>query len=132
MFTSPLLHGEIYNLIPDKKTRHERLADYYRRLNGFEERAAFHYIRAENHRKALDFLKSSAELAIKKGGYESGIHYYNQALDLSQHHKEVADLETLVALNEGLADVYRALGDEDRALKYYKFVLDSYKDILSE
>ena len=132
MFTSPLLHREIYNLIPGKKARHERLADYYRRLDGFEERAAFHYIRAENHRKALDFLKSSAEMAIKKGGYESGIHYYNQALDLCQHHKEVAALETLVALNEGLADVYRALGDEDRALKYYKFVLDSYKDILSE
>jgi hypothetical protein len=132
MFASPFLHQEIYNLIPDKKIRHERLADYYRRLDGFEERAAFHYMRAENHRKALDFLRSSAALAIKKGGHESGIHYYNQALDLCQHHKEVADLEIVVALHEGLADVYRALGDEDRALKYYKFVLDSYKDILSE
>ncbi|KPK72712.1 hypothetical protein AMJ87_03885 [candidate division WOR_3 bacterium SM23_60] len=132
MFTSPLLHKEIYNLIPDKKIRHERLADYYRRLEGFEEQAAFHYLRAENHRKALDLLRSSAALAIKRGGYESGIHYYNQALDLCQHHKEIADLEILVALNEGLADVYRALGDEERALKYYKFVLDSYKDILSE
>ncbi len=132
MFTSPLLHQETYNLIPDKVNRHERLAEYYRRLDGFEEQAAFHYLRAENQKKALIFLMKSAELAIRKGGYESGIHYYNQALDLCQHHKDAANLEILVALNEGLADVYRALGDEDKALKYYRFVLDSYKDILSE
>ena len=42
------------------------------------------------------------------------------------------DLEILVALNEGLADVYRSLGDEEKALKYYKVVLDSYKEILKE
>jgi len=123
---------EIYNLVPDKKTRHERLADYYRRIQGYEEQAAFHYLKAENHKKAIEFLMKSAEFAIQKGGYESGIDYYNQALDLCQRQKDAADLEILVALNEGLADVYRSLGDEDKALKYYKVVLDSYKEILKE
>jgi tetratricopeptide (TPR) repeat protein len=132
LFTSPVLHEEVYNLIQDKQARHTHLADYYRRLQGFEEHAAFHYLHAENHKKAIEFLMKSAQHAIQKGGYESGIYYYNQALDLCQRQKDAADLEILVALNEGLADVYRALGDEDKALKYYKVVLDSYKEILKE
>ena len=132
IFTSPLLHNEIYNLIPDKKNRHSHLADYYRRIQGFEEQAAFHYLQAENYKKAIEFLMKSADLAIKKGGYESSINYYNQALELCQRQKDAADLNTLVALNESLADIYRALGDEDKALKYYKVVLNSYKEILKE
>lgn len=132
IFTSPLLHSEIYNLIEDKQGRHSRLADYYRRIQGFEEQAAFHYLKAEDYKKAIEFLMKSANFAIKKGGYESGINYYTQALDLCQRRKDSVDLEILVALNEGLADIYRALGDEEKALKYYKVVLDSYKEILKE
>jgi tetratricopeptide (TPR) repeat protein len=132
LFTSPLLHEELYNLVDDKQNRHLRLADYYRRIPGYEEEAAFHYLKAENHKKAIEYLMKSAQLAIEKGGYDSGIHYYQQALDLCQRQKDSADLEVLVALNEGLADVYRSLGDEEKALKYYKVVLDSYKEILKE
>lgn len=132
IFISPLLHSEIYNLVEDKQNRHARLADYYRRIHGFEEQAAFHYLKAEDYKKAIEFLMKSANHAIKKGGYESGINYYIQALDLCQRKKDSVDLEILVALNEGLADVYRALGDEKKALKYYKVVLDSYKEILKE
>lgn len=132
LFYSPLLHHEIYSIVPDKKARHERLADYYRRIQGYEELAAFHYFRAEDFRKAVEFIMKSAVMAIERGGYESGIYYYNQALDICQHQRDAADLEVLIALNEGLADVYRALGDEERALKYYKVVLDSYKEILKE
>ena len=132
IFTSPLLHNEIYNLIEDKQNRHARLADYYRRIHGFEEQAAFHYLKADSHKKAIEFLMKSANLAIQKGGYESAINYYIQALDLCHREKDSVDLEILVALNEGLADVYRSLGDEEKALKYYKVVLDSYKEILKE
>ncbi len=132
IFTSPLLHNEIYNLIEDKQNRHARLADYYRRIHGFEEQAAFHYLKADNYKKAIEFLMKSANLAIRKGGYESAINYYIQALDLCHRKKDSVDLEILVALNEGLADVYRSLGDEEKALKYYKVVLDSYKEILKE
>lgn len=132
IFTSPLLHNEIYNLIEDKQNRHARLADYYRRIHGFEEQAAFHYLKADDYKKAIEFLMKSANLAIQKGGYESAINYYIQALDLCHRKKDSVDLEILVALNEGLADVYRSLGDEEKALKYYKVVLDSYKEILKE
>lgn len=132
IFTSPLIHNEIYSLIPDKKNRHLHLADYYRRIQGFEEQAAFHYLQTENYKKAIEFLMKSANLAVKKGGYESSINYYNQALELCQRQKDAVGLETLVALNENLADIYQSLGDEDKALKYYKVVLDSYKEILKE
>jgi len=132
IFTSTLLRDEIYSLIQDKKNRHAHLADYYRRMQGYEEKAAFHFIKAENQKKAIDFLMKSASRALKKGGYESAIHFYNQSLDICQHQKESANLEVLVALNEGMADIYRSLGDEDKALKYYKVVLDSYKEILKE
>ncbi|UCG92491.1 MAG: AAA family ATPase [candidate division WOR-3 bacterium] len=132
IFANPLLHSEIYNFVADKEKRHLRLADYYRRIQGFEEQAAFHYREGGNYKKAIEFLMKSATLAVKKGGHESGIGYYNQAFELCQRQQEAANLETLVAINEGLAEIYRALGEEDKALEYYKFVLDSYKDMLKE
>jgi tetratricopeptide (TPR) repeat protein len=131
-FVSPQLHDEIYNLVPDKDERHLRFADYYRRMHGYEEYAAFHYLAGGSSKKAIEFLMKSAVLALKQGGYQSSINYYNQALELCRHQKDSVSMETLLALNEGLADIYRALGDEERALKYYKVVLDSYKEILKE
>ena len=132
IFINPLLRQEIYNLVLDKDKQHQRLADYYRRIAGYEELAAYHYREAKNYKKAIEFMVKSGDLAIKRGAYESGINYYHQTLDLCQRQKESVNLELLVALNEALADIYRALGDEQNALKYYKVVLDSYKEILKE
>ncbi len=131
-FTSPLLHQVIYDLIPDKNARHSRLADYYRRREGYEEYALFHYMKSENYKRTMEYLLKATRVATKKGGYESAINYYLQALELCRREKDVADLETLIAINEGLADVYRSMGDEEQAMKYYKVVLDSYKEILKE
>ena len=131
-FVNPILHSEIYELAAHKKNMHIRFADYYSRLGGHEEHAAFHYREGENYKKAIEYLLLSARQAVRKGGYESGIEYYNQALELCQRKKDAAELELIIALNEGLADVYRALGNEEKALKYYKVVLDSYKEILKE
>jgi hypothetical protein len=132
IFVNPILHDELYDLASNTKNLHIRLADYYSRLSGYEEYAAFHYREGKNFKKAIEYMKTSARQAVRKGGYESGIEYYNQALELCQLQRDAADLEVVVALNEGLADVYRSLGDEERALKYYKVVLDSYKEILKE
>jgi tetratricopeptide (TPR) repeat protein len=131
-FTNPTLHDEIYELAPHKRNMHIRFADYYSRLGRHEEHAAFHYGEGENYRKAIEHLLLSAHQAVRKGGYESGIEYYKKALELCQRKKDAAELELVIALNEGLADVYRALGEEDKALQYYKVVLDSYKEILKE
>lgn len=131
-FTNPTLHDEIYELAPHKRNMHIRFADYYSRLDRHEEHAAFHYGEGENYRKAIEYLLLSARQAVRKGGYESGIEYYKKALELCQRKKDAAELELVIALNEGLADVYRALGEEDKALQYYKVVLDSYKEILKE
>jgi tetratricopeptide (TPR) repeat protein len=131
-FANPTLHDEIYELAPHKRNMHIRFADYYSRLGRHEEHAAFHYGEGENFKKAIEYLLLSARQAVRKGGYESGIEYYNKALELCQRKKDAAELELVIALNEGLADVYRSLGEEDRALKYYKVVLDSYKEILKE
>ncbi len=132
VFVNPLLHDEIYDLAPNKKNMHIRFADYYSRMNQREEHAAFHYRKGKNYKKAIEYLMRAAKQAVRRGGHESGIEYYNQALELCQRKGEAADLEIVIALNEGLADVYRALGEEDKALKYYKVVLDSYKEILKE
>ena len=131
-FTNPILHEALYDLAGDKKNMHLRLADYYVRLPGHEEYAAFHYRMGENFRKAIEHLMNSARQAGRKGAYESAIEYYNQALELCQRKREAAELELVIALNEGLADLYRSLDEEDKALKYYKVVLDSYKEILKE
>ncbi len=132
LFVNPILHDELYDLASNKKTQHLHLADYYSRLPGHEEQTAFHYHEGKNYRKAIEYTMKAARQAVRRGGYESGIDYYNQALELCQRKRDAADLEIVVALNEGLADVYRSLGDEEKALKYYKVVLDSYKEILKE
>ena len=132
IFTNSILQREIYGLVPDKEKRHQRLADYYSRIAGYEQQAAFHYREGTNYRKAIEFLMKSGNRAVKKGGYESGINYYQQALELCRGQGDSINLELLVELNEGLADIYRSLGDEKKALKYYKTVLDSYKEILKE
>lgn len=132
VFTSPILHEELYELAANKKNMHLRFADYYARLAGHEEHAAFHCRMGENFRKAIEHLTNSARHAARKGAYESSIEYYNQALELCQRKRDAAELELVIALNEGLADLYRSLGEEDKALKYYKVVLDSYKEILKE
>jgi tetratricopeptide (TPR) repeat protein len=132
IFVNPILHDELYDLASNKKAQHLHLADYYSRLAGHEEHTAFHYREGKNYRKAIEYMMKSARQAVRRGGYESGIDYYNQALELCQRKRDAADLEVVVALNEGLADVYRSLGDEEKALKYYKVVLDSYKEILKE
>lgn len=132
LFVNPILHDELYELAPNKKAQHLQLAEYYSRMPGHEEHTAFHYRAGNNYRKAIEYMMKSARHAVRRGGYESGIDYYNHALELCQRNKDAADLETVVALNEGLADVYRSLGDEEKALKYYKVVLDSYKEILKE
>ncbi|UCG30490.1 MAG: hypothetical protein JSV53_01030 [candidate division WOR-3 bacterium] len=132
VFVNPILHDEIYELTRHKRNMHIRFADYYSRLAGHEEHTAFHYGEGENYKKAIEYLLLSARQAVRKGGYESGIEYYNKALELCQRKKDAAELELVIALNEGMADVYRSLGEEDKALKYYKVVLDSYKEILKE
>ncbi len=132
LFANPMLHREVYNIVPDKEKRHQRLADYYSHIQGYEEYAAFHYREENNYKKAIEFLLKSGDQAVKKGGYDSGISYYSQALDLCQRQGDAVNLEILITLNENLADVYRALGDEKKALRYYKLVLDSYKEILKE
>ncbi|GAH00185.1 unnamed protein product, partial [marine sediment metagenome] len=132
IFVNPLLQQEIYNLVPDKERQHQRLADYYSRITGYDEQAAYHYREAKNYKKAIELMIKSGDLAIKRGAYESGINYYHQTLELCQRQKESINLQLLVTLNEALADIYRALGDEQNALKYYKIVLDSYKEILKE
>ncbi len=132
LFINPLFYNEIYDLIPDKKKRHQHFADYYSKLEGYDELAAYHFQQAEVYNKAIEYLIKSAQLVVRKGAYDSGIEYYKKALELCQHQRELANLEVLVAINEGLADIYRALGDEETALKYYKVVLDGYKEILKE
>jgi tetratricopeptide (TPR) repeat protein len=132
IFLNPILHDELYDIAPNKKAQHLQLAEYYSRLAGHEEHTAFHYREGKNYKKAIEYMMRAARQAVRKGGYESGIDYYNQALELCQRKKDAADLQIVVALNEGIADVYRSLGDEERALKYYKVVLDSYKEILKE
>lgn len=131
-FVSPIFHEMVYNLITDKEERHNRFADYYRRINGGEEQAAFHYLSAGNKKKAVEFMIKSASAALRRGGYQTSIHYYHQALDICRQQKDAVSMEILLVLNEGLADIYRALGDEEKALKYYRVVLDSYKEILKE
>jgi hypothetical protein len=130
LFVNPILHDEIYDLASNQKTMHLHLAEYYSKLPAHEEHTAFHYREGRNYKKAIEYMMRSARQAARRGAYESGIAYYNQALELCQRNREAADLEIVVTLNEGLADVYRSLGDEDKALKYYKVVLDSYKEIL--
>jgi len=132
-FSHAIIHRRFYEMIENKKSAHNKMAQFFQKLTGYEEHIAFHLLQAEEIDKAVPALQNCAKEVRRRNGWPNAVEYLNQAVELvrskSDQGKEV-DLNLVINLYEGLGDLYREMGDEDQALRYYKLVLDGYKDIL--
>ncbi len=132
-FSHAVIHRRFYEMVENKKSAHNKLAQFFQKLTGYEEHIAFHLLQAEEIDKAVPALQNCARAVRQRNGWPNAVEYLNQAMELvrskTDQGKEV-DLNLVISLYEELGDLYREMGDEDQALRYYKLVLDGYKDIL--
>ena len=128
------IREEIYNANQDRAKIHNRLSEYYKKRND-PIRTVFHLIHAEKIDQAIASYIDAAQAALERNAWRTAIDYYLEAKDLARRliekNKDV-DVEIVVGIDERIGDIYRELGDEENALKFYKSVLDSYRDILKE
>ncbi|HID32166.1 MAG TPA: hypothetical protein EYP24_02175 [bacterium (Candidatus Stahlbacteria)] len=133
-FQHRFIREHIYNHIPDREKIHKELSEYYHQ-QGDPIRTVFHLLRADRGEDAVQFYIDAAEFALRRSAWPTALDYYSEAKDLIRQlieAKKDVDLDIIISIDERIGDVYRELGDEETALKYYKSVLDSYRDILKE
>jgi class 3 adenylate cyclase/tetratricopeptide (TPR) repeat protein len=89
IFRHALVQEVAYNslLINRRKEIHEKIGRaieslYPQRLEEFCEMLAYHYSKSGNVSKAYDYLKESAEKAVRKDALFEGIRFYNEAMQI--------------------------------------------------
>jgi len=133
-FQHRLIREEVYKAVPDRNRIHEELSEYYKKRSD-PIRTVFHLIQADKKEEAVKLYLDAARVALDKGAWRTALDYYSEAKDIIRRlieAKKDVDLEIIISIDERIGDVYRELGDEEMALKYYKSVLDSYREILKE
>lgn len=133
-FNHRQLHRRLCDLYKDKKSMHLKIAQTCGKLKRYEELIAFHLIQAGETDKAIEALRACAKAVKKRNALANAVEYVNQALELLRRKidekKEPVDVNAAITLYEEMGDLYREMGDEEKALRYYKLVLDGFKEIL--
>jgi class 3 adenylate cyclase/tetratricopeptide (TPR) repeat protein len=110
IFRHALVQEVAYNslLINRRKEIHEKIGKaietlYPTRLEEFCEMLAYHYSKSGNLAKAYEYLKKSAEKAVRKDALFEGVRFYNEAMQVlsqlpptEEHKREQIDLVLLV------------------------------------
>ncbi|MEO0225720.1 MAG: hypothetical protein ABIL05_02085, partial [candidate division WOR-3 bacterium] len=132
-FSHRVIHQRFYETIEDKKSAHSKMAQFYEKINRYFEHIAFHHIQAEEYDEAIGALQKCALYVKRLNGWDNAIEYLTQALEFVRNKIDQggqADVNLVISLYEQMGDLYREMGDEENALRYYRLVLDGYKDIL--
>jgi class 3 adenylate cyclase/predicted ATPase len=98
-----------------ERTYPDSLEEYYGLL-------AHHYYQSGDQEKSWDYLVKAGDKAKDKYANESAIVYYNQALSLDL--ERVCGREDVHRVYESLGDVYRLIGQYEKALESYQGALD--------
>lgn len=138
LFRHALAHEAIYeNLLRDKRSRlHGRVAEclahlYVDRLNEIASLLAFHYARAENWEKALEYLLLAAEQSGRMAAdgealahYEEAVAIYGRALGAKW------DKVQRATIDRRLGEIYFRRGDDSKATEYFFRALAQFGDRL--
>lgn len=116
---------------PDRNRRHETIARLLEARTGdgdAEDRqptadraatVAYHHERSGNLADAIEWYEAAAARATDVYAHETAVEYYYRVVDLA---RRAGETETVLAANEGLAEVYVVTGDFDQADKHVQFV----------
>jgi tetratricopeptide (TPR) repeat protein len=122
MFKHALTHEVAYNslLVQRRKELHRLIALaieelYADRLAEHSEVLGYHFFRAEDWARALDYLHKAAEKAARAYANRAALALADQALEAARHLGDAVPVQTLMTIHEMKADLGLALGDFDRA-----------------
>jgi class 3 adenylate cyclase/tetratricopeptide (TPR) repeat protein len=123
MFKHALTHEVAYNslLVQRRKELHLVIALaveqlYAERLSEHYEMLAYHFTKAENWSKALDYLLKAAEKAVKSFANREAIALYGQAEEAAAHLGDEVDIGTRLAIHRAKSELYFATSDFARAI----------------
>jgi predicted ATPase len=100
------LHGVIARAIEDLYS--DRLAEHFEVL-------AYHFAKAEDRGKALDYLVKAAQKATNSFANREAVALYEQALDACRLQGPHVDLGLVLSIHQALAGLYIVLSEFDRA-----------------
>ena len=122
MFKHALTHEVAYNslLVQRRKELHHLIALaieelYADRLAEHAEVLGYHFLRAEDWAKALDYLRQAAEKAARAYANREALVLLDQALEAARQLGDAIPVQTLLAMHEAKADLGLALGDFEQA-----------------
>jgi class 3 adenylate cyclase/tetratricopeptide (TPR) repeat protein len=122
MFKHALTHEVAYNslLFQRRKELHRLIALaieelYADRLPEHFEVLGYHFFRAEDWAKALDYLRKAAEKATRAYANREALALLGQALEAARQLGERIPIQTSMAIHEARADLCQALGDFGQA-----------------
>jgi class 3 adenylate cyclase/tetratricopeptide (TPR) repeat protein len=122
MFKHALTHEVAYNslLVQRRRELHgiigltiEEL--YADRLSEHYEVLAYHFSRAEDGAKALDYLLKSAEKAANAFASREALALYDQALGMAERLGEAVNVRTVLAIHEAKASIFFVTSDFEKA-----------------
>lgn len=126
---------EISRTLKDEKKLAESYLQIGRvyRLNGNLARSEFHLNKALSFGKNFDFypqiLKEIGITLKQQSRYDDALNYYLKALDLYQNRKQMSEIATI---NNNIGRLYFAMGDDLKALDYYRKSVSIHQKINSE
>ena len=88
---------------------------YADRLPEHLEMLAYHFARAEDWERALDYLLKAAEKATKAFGLRQALDLYGEALEIARRLGERVPAATFMAIHRARADLFFGIGDFDRS-----------------
>ena len=112
-------------LFAHRRELHHRLGEYLERtyadsLGEYYELLAHHYYQSGDQEKSWHYLLKAGDKAKDKYANEAAIAHYNQALSME------FDGEGVHRVHESLGDVYRLIGQYEKALESYGEALEHY------
>lgn len=122
MFKHALTHEVAYNslLVQRRKELHRLIARaveelYADRLVEHAEVLGYHFFRAEDWARALDYLRKAAEKATRAYANREALALADQTLEAARHIGDAVPMQILMTIHEMKADLYLAIGDFDQA-----------------
>src|SRR6266536_1123974 len=88
---------------------------YADRLPEHLEMLAYHFARAEDWERALDYLLKAAEKATKAFGLRQALDLYGEALETARRLGERVPAATFMAIHRARAELFFGIGDFDRS-----------------
>jgi len=122
MFKHALTHEVAYNslLLQRRKELHGVIARaieqlYADRLGEHYEVLAYHFTKAEDSDKALEYLVKAAQKAANAFANREAVALYEQALDVCRRQGTAADLWQVMSFHQAIAGLYVTLSEFQRA-----------------